>query len=142
MANWMIQCAERFLQPIYDMMAEEFLKSSYIHCDETRIQVLGEADQSASTQNWMWVYMTDENSESPCMVIFRYERTRGGYHPAEFLGDYSGYLTCDGYQPYHGLPVIVNKKVPKMSEKIPHFIIPGRCRYIMAAHFPALQLSP
>ena len=39
------------------------------------------------------------------MVLFQYERTRGGYHPVEFLGDeFRGYLTCDGYQAYHGLP--------------------------------------
>ena len=39
------------------------------------------------------------------MVLFQYERTRGGYHPAEILGDeFRGYLTCDGYQAYHGLP--------------------------------------
>ncbi len=39
------------------------------------------------------------------MVLFQYERTRGGYHPAEFLGDeFRGYLTCDGYQAYHSLP--------------------------------------
>lgn len=104
MANWMILCAERFLQPIYDLMVEEFLRSPYIHSDETRIQVLGEPEQNASTQNWMWVYMTDGNSGHPSMSLFRYERTRGGYHPVKFLGDYVGYLTCDGYQPYHGLP--------------------------------------
>ena len=39
------------------------------------------------------------------MVLFQYERTRGGYHPVEFLGDeFRGYLTCDGYQAYRGLP--------------------------------------
>ena len=38
------------------------------------------------------------------MVLFDYERTRAGYHPASFLGDsFEGYLTCDGYQAYHGL---------------------------------------
>lgn len=38
------------------------------------------------------------------MVIFDYERTRAGYHPVKFLGDkFHGYLTCDGYQAYHGL---------------------------------------
>ena len=52
----------------------------------------------------MWVYMTDELSDSPQMVIFQYERTRGGYHPREFLKDYQGFLTTDGYQPYHSLP--------------------------------------
>lgn len=105
MANWIILCAERYLQPVYDLMKEEFLRSGYIHCDETRIQVIDEPEQKGSTQNWMWVYLTDEYSGSPRMVLFQYERTRGGYHPVEFLGDgFHGYLTCDGYQAYHSLP--------------------------------------
>ena len=33
-------------------MKEEFLKSRYIHCDETRIQVIDEPDQKGSSQNW------------------------------------------------------------------------------------------
>ena len=38
------------------------------------------------------------------MALFDYERTRAGYHPVSFLGDkFHGYLTCDGYQAYHGL---------------------------------------
>lgn len=105
MANWIILCAKRYLQPVYDLMREEFLRSRYIHCDETRLQVIDEPEQKGTTQNWMWVYLTDEYSGSPRMVLFQYERTRGGYHPAEFLGDeFRGYLTCDGYQAYHGLP--------------------------------------
>ncbi len=104
MANWIILCAKRYLQPIYDLMREEFLRSRYIHCDETRLQVIDEPEQKGTTQNWMWVYLTDEYSGSPRMVLFQYERTRGGYHPVEFLGDeFRGYLTCDGYQAYHGL---------------------------------------
>ena len=105
MANWIILCAKRYLQPIYDLMREEFLRSRYIHCDETRLQVIDEPEQKGTTQNWMWVYLTDEYSGSPRMVLFQYERTRGGYHPVELLGDeFRGYLTCDGYQAYHGLP--------------------------------------
>lgn len=105
MANWVILCAERYLQPIYDLMREEFLRGRYIHCDETRLQVIDEPEQKGTTQNWMWVYLTDEYSGSPRMVLFQYERTRGGYHPVEFLGnEFRGHLTCDGYQAYHGLP--------------------------------------
>ena len=105
MANWIILCAGRYLQPVYDLMKEEFLCSRYVHSDETRIQVIDEPGQKGTTQNWMWVYLTDENSGSPRMVLFQYERTRGGYHPVEFLGDtFEGYLTCDGYQAYHSLP--------------------------------------
>ena len=105
MADWIILCAERYLQPVYDLMKEEFLRSRYIHCDETRIQVIDEPEQKGSTQNWMWVYLTDEYSRSPRMVLFQYERIRGGYHPVEFLGEeFHGYLTCDGYQACHNLP--------------------------------------
>lgn len=104
MANWIIGCADRYLKLLYDRMKEEFLKSRYIHCDETRIQVIGEPDQKGSTQNWMWVYLTDEYSGSPRMALFDYERTCAGYHPVKFLdGRFHGYLTCDGYQAYHGL---------------------------------------
>lgn len=79
-----------------------------LHCHlklvATIIQVLGETEQKGTTQNWMWVYLTDEFSGSPQMVLFDYERTRAGYHPVTFLGDrFHGYLTCDRYQSYHSL---------------------------------------
>ncbi|MGG6557522.1 UNVERIFIED_CONTAM: hypothetical protein MUK63_16985, partial [Blautia caecimuris] len=31
------------------------------------MQVLGEPEQKGTTQNWMWVYLTDEFSGSPQM---------------------------------------------------------------------------
>lgn len=51
-------------------MKEELLRSNYFHGDETRIQVIDEPDQKGSTQNWMWVYLTDEYSGSPRMFFF------------------------------------------------------------------------
>ena len=105
MANWVIQCAGRYLQPLYELMKEELLRSQYLHGGETRMQVLGEPEQKASTQNWMWVYLTGAYSGSPRIVLFAYERTRDGYHPVEFLGDqFQEYFTCDGYQAYNSLP--------------------------------------
>lgn len=105
MANWIILCADRYLQPLYELMKEELLRSRYLHGDETRIQVIDEPEQKGSTQNWMWVYLTDEYSGAPRMVLFQYERTRAGYHPVTFLGDqFQGSFTCDGYQAYHSLP--------------------------------------
>jgi len=103
MSNWMIRCAQDYLHLVYDRMKKVLLQGKYTHCDESRIQVLGEPNQKAETKNWMWVYMTDELSGSPPMSIYQYERTRAGYHPKEFLKDYSGYLTTDAYSVYHGL---------------------------------------
>lgn len=75
------------------------------HKDETRVQVSDEPEQKGSIQSWMWGYLADEYSGSPRMVLFQYERTRAGYHPARFLGgQFHGYFTCDGYQVYHNLP--------------------------------------
>ena len=54
-------CADQYLGLLYGQMKEEFLKSRYIHCDETRMQVIDEPDQKGSSQNWMWVYLTDRN---------------------------------------------------------------------------------
>ena len=51
MANWIINCADRYLKPLYQLMKEELLESRYIHCDESRIQILGEPDQKGTTQN-------------------------------------------------------------------------------------------
>ena len=50
MANWIIQCADRYLQPLYDLMKEELLQSKYLHGDETRIQVIDEPNQKGSTR--------------------------------------------------------------------------------------------
>ena len=36
MANWIINCADRYLKPLYQLMKEELLEGRYIHCDETR----------------------------------------------------------------------------------------------------------
>ncbi len=51
------------------------------------------------------VYLTDEFSGSPQMVLFDYERDPcGDIILVNFLGNrFHGYLTCDGYQAYHSL---------------------------------------
>ena len=51
----------------------------------------------------MWVYRTGELCNTPPVILYIYEQTRGGYHPRNFLGDSTGYLTTDGYQAYHSL---------------------------------------
>lgn len=39
------------------------LQLSEMRRDETRVQVIDEPEQKASTQNWMWVYLIDEYSD-------------------------------------------------------------------------------
>ncbi|GAC42490.1 transposase and inactivated derivative, partial [Paenibacillus popilliae ATCC 14706] len=35
------------------------------------------------------------------MVLYDYQRTRGGEHPRDFLEGFKGYLHVDGYPGYH-----------------------------------------
>ncbi|KPY59350.1 ISPpu15, transposase [Pseudomonas syringae pv. solidagae] len=40
LARWVIQCSEHF-QPLLNLMRDRLFESPFIHCDETRVQVLG-----------------------------------------------------------------------------------------------------
>lgn len=104
MANWMIRCSEEYLSLLYDEMKKQLMLYKVIQADETRVQVLREKDRQASTQSWMWVYRSGEFCKDPPIILFDYQMSRGGYHPKEYLKEYSGYLTADGYEAYHGLP--------------------------------------
>ena len=104
MANWIITAAELWVKPIWKSMRTELLASSVIHADETVIQVLHEPDRKAKTDSRMWVYCNGKNSDN-CRsnILFEYTPTRNGDNAVKFLGDYKGYLVCDGYDGYNKL---------------------------------------
>ncbi|HEX9061430.1 MAG TPA: IS66 family transposase [Clostridia bacterium] len=104
MANWVIRCSEEYLSLIYNHMKTSLLSNDVIMVDETRVQVLKEEGRKATTESWMWVYRTGNLSNSKTIILFEYQKTRGGYHPKEFLCGFKGFLTADGYSVYHGLP--------------------------------------
>lgn len=56
MANWVIQCSEVWLKPLYRHMKQELLTHSVIHADETVVQVLKEDNKPASSESRMWLY--------------------------------------------------------------------------------------
>jgi transposase len=99
LANWMIHGASRWLQPLYDRMRTLLLMKDVLHADETPVQVLREPDRSAGTTSYMWLYRTGR--EGPPIILYDYQKTRGGEHPRNFLSDFRGYLHVDGYPGYH-----------------------------------------
>lgn len=119
MANWIIWSAEQWIKPIFAAMKTELLSSSVIHADETVVQVLGEPGRKAKTDSRMWVYLRSpmaSSGNSPeanfratgklndkSAILFEYTPTRNGDNAAKFLGGYSGYLVCDGYDGYNKL---------------------------------------
>lgn len=102
MANWIIMASRRWVKPVWEQMHKELVASSVIHADETVVQVLHEPGKKAKTDSRMWVYCNGKINDHS-NILFEYQPTRNGDHAARFLGDFSGYLVCDGYDAYNKL---------------------------------------
>jgi len=96
MARWMITVGEK-VEPLIKLLREELLDSSYLHMDETTVQVLNEEDKKAQTKSYMWV---QARSGPKPIILFHYAKNRSAMHPEELLEDFSGYLHIDGYDGY------------------------------------------
>ncbi len=99
MANWMIYGAEQWLLPVVVEMRRHLLKQAALHADETTLQVLKEPGKAAQSDSYMWLYRTSRGAAP--VVIYDYQRTRGGEHRRDFLAGFKGYLHVDGYAGYH-----------------------------------------
>jgi hypothetical protein len=102
MANWMIYCSERWLEPLYELMKSRMEKEDILHADETVLQVLHEPGRASRTNSYMWLYMTGALA-AISVVLYEYQETRASSHPRRFLERFNGYLHSDGYQGYHSL---------------------------------------
>ena len=100
MANWLIQTADIYLKPIWDLMHAELLSQGAIHADETVLQVLKEKDRKPTDQSRMWVYASGKRA--PRQVrLFRYEASRAGACAEKLLKGFRGVLIADGYSGYN-----------------------------------------
>lgn len=102
MSNWVIWAAVNKAKPVFDLMKKKLLEQTVIHADETVVQVLHEPGKKAKTDSRMWLYCTDKSADR-YLALFEYSPTRNGSNAVDFLGDYSGYLVCDGYDGYNKL---------------------------------------
>ena len=102
MANWIIRIAEEKAKPVYEQMKCDLLSGNIIHADETVVQVLHEPGRKAKTQSYMWVYCTPACS-GKYIVLYDYRKTRSGENAVSFLGNYNGYMVCDGFDGYNKL---------------------------------------
>ena len=100
MANWVIQCSQTWLKPLYKHMKQRLLEQNVIHADESVVQVLKEDGKPATSESRMWVYATGERSEIP-VRIFEYQPDRSGKRPESFLRGFTGCLVTDGYSGYN-----------------------------------------
>jgi len=100
MANWTIQCADRYLAVLYDYLHEKLYGYHVLQADETPVLV-NKDGRPAGSKSYMWVYRTGRMYTDRQIVLYEYQRTRNASHPREFLKDFSGICVTDGYQVYH-----------------------------------------
>jgi hypothetical protein len=100
MSNWLIRCAGDWLEAIYNRLHQFLCAREVLHGDETTVQVLHEPGRAAQSKSTMWLYRTSGDAENP-IVLYDYQISRGGEHPAKFLHGFKGYLHTDGWDEYH-----------------------------------------
>ena len=100
MANWTIQCADRYLAILYDYLHEQMYGYHVLQADETPVLV-NKDGRSAGTKSFMWVYRTGRMYRNRQIVLYEYQKTRNASHPREFLKNFNGICVTDGYQVYH-----------------------------------------
>ena len=100
LANWVIQCTQSWLKPLYKHMKQQLLEQSVIHADETVVQVLKEDGKPATSESRMWLYASGEHSKNH-VRIFEYQPDRSGKRPESFLKGFTGCLVTDGYAGYN-----------------------------------------
>ena len=100
MANWIIQCSQTWLKPLYKHMKQELLTHSVIHADETVVQVLKEDGKTATSESRMWLYASAALLRHQ-VRIFEYQPDRSGKRPESFLKGFEGALVTDGYAGYN-----------------------------------------
>ena len=100
MANWVIQCSEVWLKPLYRHMKQELLTHSVIHADETVVQVLKEDGKPATSESRMWLYASAALLRHQ-VRLFEYQPDRSGKRPESFLKGFTGCLVTDGYAGYN-----------------------------------------
>ena len=99
LANWVIKGALEYLMPVKEHMKGILVKGGVVQADETSVQVLHEPGKAATAKSYMWAYRSGRHEERQ-IILFDYSPGRAAEYPKAFLGEYKGYLLCDGYQVY------------------------------------------
>jgi len=101
MANWMIQCAERYLGLIYDRLHDEFLSLHIVQVDETTVTVTKDG-RVAGSKSYMWVYRSGKHYDKT-IILYDYQKTRSSEHAERFISGFSGICVSDAFSAYQKL---------------------------------------
>jgi transposase len=95
LTDWVSGTA-KLLDPLYEALKKEVLKSDYLHVDETPIKVLDRDKKGTTHRGYFWVY----HSSLRDLVLFDYQVGRGREGPQAMLQNFQGHLQTDGYSAY------------------------------------------
>ena len=114
LARWMIQVAELSV-PLIERLLTHARQQPFMHADETPVQVLKEVNRAPQSHSYMWAIRAGPPHQvvvapaHPCAsrhkyilykMIYHYDPSRGSQVLEHLLGDYQGYLQCDGWSAY------------------------------------------
>jgi transposase len=86
------------LAPLYEALREFVLGAKVLHADETPVAML-DPGAGKTHKAYVWAYARGAFDATPA-VVYDFTTGRAGRHPIEFLGRWSGTLTCDDYAGY------------------------------------------
>ncbi len=86
------------LAPLYEALRAFVLKAKVLHADETPVAML-DPGAGKTKKAYVWAYARGAFDPIPA-VVYDFAPARAARHPIEFLGRWSGTLTCDDYAGY------------------------------------------
>jgi hypothetical protein len=98
LCGWVLKTADK-LGPLVEAMKREALASAVVHTDDTPVRVQGDGKDGPFTGRF-WVYVGDDAHP---YTVYDYTPSRKRDGPAEFLGEYKGYLQADAFGGYDGI---------------------------------------
>lgn len=102
LADWIGRTAW-WLRPLREHLLALLKSSVKLFADETRMPVLAPGTGKTKTGQ-LWAYARDDRpwgSTAPPIVAYMYATGRGGQHPIDHLGAFTGVLQVDGYAGYN-----------------------------------------
>ncbi len=98
LCDW-VAASAKLATPIYEAMKTDMLASRKVHTDDTPVPVL-DKNLGRTRTGRAWIYVGDTDHPN---TVYEYTPNRKKEHPAEFLGDYKGYLQADAYGGYDSI---------------------------------------
>jgi transposase len=89
------------LQPLADRLAWHLLQGNTLHA-ETPVPQLAPGT-GRTKKAYLWAYRSNDLQTGPRIIVFDYQKGRGGEHARQFLGTWQGHLMVDDYVGYKAL---------------------------------------